>query len=387
MIGDRLQGASSATPGRTVILPVGPFPEGRVEGYVETDPDALRADDRRHFVFAVRPPPAVAQVGEESFFLDQALEVLAERGRIRRAPPAQANVLVSVGGEGLAGGTGRAVIVVPASDPTVLPALNRRLADAGIPWRLDRPATPGETSLGETRLPVDLGDVRVREWLLLEPAGAPPEGVQIPIQLSTGEPWLVAGDAGGAPYLLLASPLDESSTTLPVSAAMIPLLEWATSRWSPAGALARRTEAGTPLSLSAAATHVEVPEGTRHPVDGTQAFPATRTAGIYTVLQGDSVLERIAVDPPARESLLSRLESDEIRERVGGQVSIVEDASDWPGEVFVSRQGPELWRPLLLAALVLLLLESWIAAPGRSSGGTPSALERPNRQEVRAPVS
>ena len=388
VLDERVQGASSALPGRTVVLPVGPFQEGRVEGYVETDPDALRADDRRHFTFQVRPPPRVALLGEEAFFLDQALVVLAERGRIRRTPPAEADILFSVGGEGLEGRRpGQAVFVAPASDATLLPGLNRRLAAAGIPWRMERPSSAGETSLGESRIPIELGEVRVREWLALESAVEAAEGVEIPVRLATGEPWLVSGSTPGGRYLLIASPLEEASTTLPVSAAMVPLLEWATARWSSPGGAGRRLEAGQPLSVSSAATHVETPDGTRHPVDGTQLFRATGVPGIYSVVQGDSVLDRVAVDPPGRESLLARMEARELEARLGRRVRRVEDARDWSREVFVTRQGPELWRSLLFLALLLLIVESWIAAPGSIGGRTPRAApQEENRQEVRAPV-
>ena len=387
VIEDRIRGASSALPGRSVVMPLGPFAEGRVEGFVETDPDALRADDRRHFVFSVRAPPTVALLGEETFFLNQALLVLEDRGRISRAAPGTAEVLFALGGAGLEGHRqGQAAVVIPASDVTLLPALNRRLAQAGIPWRAERSNSAGEARLGETRLPLELGDVRIREWLLLQPTVGNGEGAEVQVQLNTGEPWLVTGTAATGPYLLLGSPLDETATTLPVSAAMVPLLAWSTSRWSSREAQGRRLEAGSTLSVSSAATHVRTPDGTRYPIDGTQVFSATRAAGVYTVLRGDSVLERISVDPPLRESILQRLEVDDLRQHVGSKLGLVRDPGEWPDRVFLSRQGPELWKPLLVSALLLLLLESWIAAPGGSAGNPRVALEAEDRPEARAAV-
>jgi len=394
VVDGRIRGASSALPGRTVVLPVGPFPEGRVEGYVETDPDALRADDRRWFTFQVRPPPQVALTGREDFFLEQALAVLTDGGRIRRTQPAEADVLVSVGGEGLEGRRpGQAAVVVPSSDPTLLPALNRRLAAAGVPWRAELPSGEGEARLGESRAPLELAEVRIYRRLSLEPVGDAGTAVEVPVRLVTGEPWMVSGTTPAGSYLLIASPLDDEATTLPVSASMVPLLEWTTSRWSSRESGAPRVEAGDPLSVSSGATHVRAPDGTTHPVDGTLVFRETREPGIYLVLQGDSVLERAAVGAPPRESLLAPLDADLHRESVGTRLRVVDDVRDWPREVFVSRQGPELWKPLLLLALLLLLLESWVAAAGRSVGGTvPSALpsaesrSEEDRQEVRAPL-
>jgi len=40
----------------------------------------------------------------------------------------------------------------------------------------------------------------------------------------------------------------------------------------------------------------------------------------------------------------------------------------WSRAVFRSRQGPELWWPLLLGAIALLVIESLIATSGRGEG-------------------
>lgn len=62
--GGRIRAAGRAAAGAFAILPIGPFAEGDVTGRVETDPDALGADDRRCFSFAVRPAVAVQRQGE-----------------------------------------------------------------------------------------------------------------------------------------------------------------------------------------------------------------------------------------------------------------------------------------------------------------------------------
>jgi hypothetical protein len=139
----------------------------------------------------------------------------------------------------------------------------------------------------------------------------------------------------------------------------------------------RRIEAGSPVSLGPAATHVRTPDGTNRVVDQTGVLRETGEAGPYLVLANDSVLEIVTVGPPLRESLLGRVDAARLEERVGPEMSLAEDVADWRRRIFVSRQGPELWRLLLAAALILLALESWVAAPG----GTGSTARVPHRTE------
>jgi hypothetical protein len=365
IIDERIRGASATVPGRGVTLPIGPFPVGLVQGYVETDPDALAADDRRAFAFHVRPPPVVATAGGEAFFLDQALSVLEEGGRLTRGDLASASVLFSLGGEGL--GTtreGRVVVVLPPPDPTLLPALNRALTGAGIPWRVERPASAGEAEPTENRLPFELSSVRVRSHYALTPAGASTSDEDVLVRLSNGAVWVAGGTSTSGTYLLFGSPLDIEATSLPVSASMVPMLEWVMSRGASSGALVRRIEAGSPVSLSPLATHVRTPDGNNRVVDQTGVLRETDETGPYLVLANDSVLEIVTVGPPLRESLLGRLDEDVLEERIGSEVSVAEDVADWRRRIFVNRQGPELWKLLIATALILLVLESWVAAPG-----------------------
>jgi hypothetical protein len=389
VVEDQIRGASSARPGRVVALPIGPLPEGLVFGYVETDPDALGADDRRPFAFTVRPPPTVAVTGSAAFFLDQALSVLEEGGRLRRGTPAGADVLFTTGGEGLEGRRpGQVVVVIPPADATLLPAMNLKLAQAGLPWRVEREASAGEAQIRDNGLPLDLTGVRVLRRYALQGSDGN-AAAETSVTLSTGEPWVVSGRSANGPYVLLGSPMDPEATTLPVSASIVPLLEWMTSLGSTAGLAAGRVEAGDPLRVPAAATEVRTPGGDAHPIDAAGEFRETREAGIYTVLAGDSVLDHVAVGPPVRESLLSALEEDALEARIGERLRPAEDARDWNREIFVTRQGPELWRPLLIAALLLLLVEAWIAAPGSGTGRARAKPLEPDegRREIGVPAT
>lgn len=379
VVDGRTAEVADAPLGTTVLLPAGPFAPSEVAGAVEIDPDALRTDDRRHFAFRVREPPAVAVAGEVGRFVEEALAVLADAGRLRRVDAGAADVVLSGGGTGVVEGEdSRALVALPPDDPALLPALNRRLDEAGVPWRLRIDPRAGETRLESADAPASLEEIVVRRAYLVEPVepseDREPEGVRV--RRSTGEPWMVSARTGsGRPVLLLASPLVPDATTLPVSPEMIPLVEWMVAGWPPAFRSSTASETGEPLTLPPGAEAVRAPDGTLHRVDGNQPFRATGDPGIYEVMADDSVVSRLAVNPPGAESLLERLEPDDVLRRIPPPVRLVDGPDAWSSRVFLERRGSEPWRPLLLAALLLLVGEGLLAA-----GGGPATPERSDRE-------
>lgn len=384
-----LQGAARAPAGSAVRIPAGPFATGRVEGWAEIDADPLTADDRRYFSFSVRDPTRVAVLGEAPLFVSEAAAVLAENRRIVLESPARAATLVSAGGEGLeARSPDQAAFVFPVADAARLPALNRRLAEAGIPFRYAS-GSGGAARVMEAAVPVDVEGLAVARYYEVEatagsapgassapgadsPAGAGsparagslPGAPSVVASLSNGDPWLLTGNGPAGAYVLLASPLDEASSDLPVSAAMVPLLEWAVERWAgSAGSLA--AVAGEPVRPPPTASAVRDPDGAEHPVDGDQPYPATAVAGLYRALDGDSVIETFAVNAPPAETDLTPIGRAGLGQAVPGVVAVVGDADAWSGAIFRAGRGPEPWRLLAVLLLVLLVVESSVAASTR----------------------
>jgi len=166
---------------------------------------------------------------------------------------------------------------------------------------------------------------------------------------------------------------------------MVPLVEWLLAG-SGAAAELRRVEAGTSLPLPVSATAVEDPSGTRTPVDGTHEFRITGEPGIYTVMAGDRVLDRVAVNAPLRESLQDPIAPAALAARLAsGEPVLATSPAQWRSRVFTRRRGLEVWRFLLGAVVLLLVAESWVA----SSGG--AAVRRSSRSPAsetgRAPVA
>jgi hypothetical protein len=366
VIDERVRGAGGLRPGAALSLSLPGAPSGWVRGYVDQDADALRADDRRHFVYRARPPPGVAIGGDPGLFVHEALSVLEAAGRLTLSGSAGAHLLISQEAEGLdAARPETAALIVPAADPTRLPGLNRRLGQEGVPWRVEPRVGQGEAPLAGDELPEPLRSVRVREAYRLSLAGPPPAPTGS-LADAGGRPWLVEGtDARGRRYLLLASALDDASTSLPVSAGMVSFVDWVASQWAEAGGTAPDRTAGLPLSAPRPADRVALPSGDTLPVDGTRMVRDTDQAGLYTFLSGDSVVSIEAVNPDPAESDLTPVDAGSLDERLGRDVTIVRRDGAWERSVFRDRQGPRLTRALLLVALLLLLLESALAAAGR----------------------
>jgi hypothetical protein len=89
---------------------------------------------------------------------------------------------------------------------------------------------------------------------------------------------------------------------------------------------------------------------------------------VYAFLAGDSTIQMIALNAPREESLLFPIETGVLRSFLPGPSSLVTDSAQWAGAVFSAGQGPEIWRWLLVAVVLVLVAESLVAASGPSSG-------------------
>jgi hypothetical protein len=367
----RLVAAATARPGETALLALPPREEGLMTGRVEIDADALNADDSRYFVVRVQPPPAV-WVADSPAFVGDALDVLAQAGRIRRgASAAAADVLILPAATGLETAPAAATVVVLApADAVEIPAANRRLTAAGVPWRFAPPRT-GEARFGEGEagdpLHAALQGVRMQYVAPLVPEAATGADTVL-LTLADGTPWAAAGRrrTGGA-YVVLASPLTAEASTLPTSAAMLPLLDRVTSTWSQPAADHADAAPGATVLLPAAATAVERPDGSRESVTGGAAYTLGSDAGIYRVLRADEVVSAVAVNAGTAAANLSRLDRRGLEARLPGwRVHAHTDAAAYLRAAFRERVGRELWRPLLFALLAVLLVETLVAATGRA---------------------
>lgn len=407
VIDGRVLAVGRAFPGVPASLSLPPQPSGTIAGWVEIDPDALRGDDRRYFAVRVQPPPRVA-APRALPFLGEALQVLADAGRIEWASGSDADVVLAPAAQGVgsarAGGT---VVVLPPEDPLQLPAANQRLAAAGIPWRYELPRGEGDVAFradaADAELARVLEGVRVRLHYPIAPAtgaapaDAGPGGSAPLLALADGSPWAVRGETpGGVRYVLVGSPLTREATTLPTSTAMVPLLDRMLGPWAAAQPARTAFAPGEAVPLPPGSEYVERPDGRRDPVSGSDAYAATELAGIYRVLVGGEEAGVFVVNHPPEASRLARAGAARLRDALPGvAVRVASDAEAWRRLIYAERQGREIARPLLLLAFAVLLFESCIAATGwrarraaeRAGASGPEPSSASPRPGARAPAA
>ncbi len=378
MTDGRLAAATRATAGSTAVMSLPARAAGLLTGWIEMDADALRADNRRYFATRVAEPPRVA-LSRPVAFVDEALGALESAGRIRRGGSGNADVILLPGGEGGIG-AGSTVVILPPESPLELDAVNRRLAANGIPWSyaLQQGAGEARFAVGDSVDAVlrTLENAQLRNVYALT-AGARAAGDSTLLRLRDGAPWAVSGErAAGGRYILLASPLSAGASSIPTSAAMLPLLDRIIRTWAVDAVGTDDALPGALLTLPGGADEVMRPDSVVEPAgSGPYAVPAN--AGIYTVLQDGVAIGAFAVNPPSHESDLTRLSGSSLRARLPEwRVETAEDADDWGDQIYRRRLGRELWRPLLVALLAVLAVEMVIAATGglrRRATGTGAA--------------
>jgi hypothetical protein len=335
---------------------------------VEIPASGLRSDDRRHFVLRTFEPPVIAHIGPGDSYVARALETLDGAGRLslgQSTGDAAAWFVEGVSPAGLPVAPGAALL---------LARFNAELVRRGVPWKVDVVDVPGSTTLAPSHDLPGIESIRVRGRHRLRNTGV--EADTVLLTTVDESPWLVAGQAADQRYVLIGAPLVPQSTELPVTAAMLPLLEAVLFRWAGlGGSLPAPVSAGQPWTLPAAADSVAGPDGSRIRVDGGSPYVPLR-AGIHTVYKADGGTLLLAATVPAAESDLRPASTADLG-RVLGSTDIVRarTETEWRAAMYGSRRG-RLVSPYLLAiALALVLLEAALSTHGERSA-------RPRRNPV-----
>ncbi len=303
-------------------------------------PDELRLDDEQRVALRVAP---AAQIDWDpgDRFLDAALAVLAEAGRIRPGNGVRLGAL----------GNG-ASIVVPPEDPALIGALNRRLAARGSAWRYDQPVAGAGRTDSSALLPERV-EVTRRVGLV---ATGPAADTLLTVD---GEPW--AGRSGD--LVLVGSRFEPSWTALPLRAAFVPLLDALVTRTVRGEPLLPLVAAGGAVTLPARASFVD--DGTaRHAVEGGAPW-VPEAPGVYWVLDAADTIGALTVTVDPRESALVRARDDEIEAAWPGAVVA---GLDSPGRTFAAGGRGDL-RPLFLVLALGCILGESVLAGRRGPAG------------------
>ncbi len=378
LVGDELVSRGTTDAGGEALVELPPQSAGWMEGRVELDPDALRADDIRHFAAPILEPPRVEMFGAPSRYLQAAVELLEDQERIIPGP----------GGISIQAGTAPTspspTLLLAPVDPVELGGINRWLREVGVPWRLEpTPASAPsvEVDRADPRLGLPEGLPVRRRYSLVSTVQEGSSANGAVVLLSDGTPWAVhspggTGPAGDAPpVLVLASPADTAWSDLPLSVGMVPFVSGAVDLLSGGGAILE-AEAGQPLPTPSGATTVETPGGTRSTPDGTGRFTETGTPGIHRFRDAEgALLGAVAVNAPVPGSEPS-LTPAQAAERLGAGAEGAPHRRAWIRAAAGDRRGREVWRPLLATAFLLLLVEGWVSVRGDPEDTTPNAIDR-----------
>ncbi|HEY3279830.1 MAG TPA: hypothetical protein VGJ83_04900, partial [Gemmatimonadales bacterium] len=279
-------------------------------GEAVLDPDELRADDRRPFVWRVAPPARVTAGAAAGPFVVAALAVLRDAQRVADGRD------VTVGD---APTSGRSVVQPPA-DPALVGQGNRALAARGVPWRWvpGGGGTPGPIVATDLEM---IAGVQVTQRYRLESTGdvaGQDEGVLATVN---GEPWLVR--AGNV--VLLGSRLDTTWTALPAASGFVPFVD----------ALVNRVSAG----------EAEVAQAAGAP-------------GVEFQVRGADTIGATVFGPDPRESDLAPATPAVAREALGADV--LDDAA-FAAERFAGTRRADASGVLLVLALLLAAAELGVA--------------------------
>ncbi len=311
--------------------------------------DALRSDNFAYRVGVLQKPIRILLVGEGNFFLERALalEPNVQLSKAHGVPQSERSERVGGGEFDLIIFDRTTPVPVKARAVMVIKAQGGPIAQLGQPIRTPRIAVwEREHSLMRY---LELGGLLIDNAPRLTPA--PWAKV---LAESQQTPLIVAGEHQGRRWIGIGWDILESDFPLqpafPIFIAN--LLRWAIGEQGSATDITVRT--GIPFSLVVDPSETELtlrdPDGRTQTYtvnDGTVVIPGLERVGVYT-LQGSKTQLRLAAN------LLNSDESD-IRPRTSVEL----------GGKIVAAQPTlstlrDLWKPLALALLALLMVEWWV---------------------------
>jgi len=334
-----------------IVVSAAPSERGWLAGLVEIEPDELRADDVRHFGVWIGAAPGVAVDPFTGPFSASAVAVLGEAQRVTTGTS-----VAIVSAEGLR--SLPALIIAPSSTVHI-GAANRALERARVPWRFGSHVDGVTTVKGS-----GLEGVEVSGRYSLERIPGSPTDT---LATAGSDPWIVSGDR----YVLIASPVDPGSTSLPVRAAFVPwLAEVLSQRLGASPGRISRATPGERVVVPAGATLLASTDGGRIELRQ-QSVEAPRRTGSYRWLKGDSAVGILVVNADSAESRLDRLSTQAIEARVHGRRTTVLSESDAVARsVFAASSRRDLVVPLLALAALALVAEAFITRDRRSASVT-----------------
>jgi hypothetical protein len=180
----------------------------------------------------------------------------------------------------------------------------------------------------------------------------------------------VLGRAGGEPWLvrdgnvvLVASRMESDWSTLPISAAFVPFLDFLINRVGATPAWIVTAFPGEVVEVPAAARAILGPEGPV-PIQANGHVAAPLARGVYFLQgAGADTVGAVEVNHDPRETVLARASASVVRGTLGGDVQVL-NAQGLDRELFSGARRADLTSGLLLLAVALALLEFGLSSAG-----------------------
>lgn len=349
---------------------------GWVRGHVEIDPDDLRADNARHFVVRVAPPPTVVFRPEGGQFLGAAINTLVDEQRVARAANVSPSTITIAAGDAAA--TRLPAFITAPLDPVRIGEANRTLARLGIPWRFGAIARNGvnarlagnatDTMPTPARSAIDGARVLLRYPLIASGGGNGAIMRADTIATAGGAPWIVTGPG----YIVVGSPIDPDATDLPLRAGFVPWLLQSFSHRLGSDGLIIDAAPGARVDQGIVADALESSDGNVMSWSG-ESRTAPEQAGVYFLRRGADRVGALVVNPEAEESDVGEVDNATFLSRFeGANVSAHASGDAWRRAVLSQAQGRALIVPLVILALVLLALEAYFARAIAVQAGNPA---------------
>jgi hypothetical protein len=201
------------------------------------------------------------------------------------------------------------------------------------------------------------------------------------LRMADGRPFFVEKRLGEGRVLILGTGLKPSWSDLPFSSIFAPLVYRSAVYLATPGSVEEAPNiVGRPLFLTAAVDDIQseysvtTPSGERIIVSPsvaaermTLSIPDPDESGVYRFEQNGHLKGSRAVNIDPRESDLHSTENFDLRGLFpDGRVYFLEGAASLEEVIPRSRRGRELWREMILIALLILILETVVARETRS---------------------
>ncbi|MEO6445567.1 MAG: BatA domain-containing protein [Gemmatimonadaceae bacterium] len=353
-LGSRTLARGIARDGEDLTLRATPPERGWQAGQVELEPDELRGDDARWFAVWVGSAPRVRADPSGGPFLRTAVEALVQDQRVASGDDIQLGAADAV--------TRLPALLLAPSDPARLGAANRALERMGLPWRFGAPRRDETVVRGERFE----GVKATFRYPLLAQGGA----VADTLALAGGDAWVVAGTG----YVIVASPLDQAATDLPLRATFLPWLgdEIAQRLAGEATALIAATP-GALVRFPLGADGLEGADGQVSALPPAGAAP-TRP-GVYFIHRGTDRVGALVVNAEPEESNLVRLAPSLLRDRLRSPDAVATaDADVWKRSLFDVGSRRPLQLPMILLALALLVAETIVVRRGERAASAATGM-------------